>query len=193
MQQQVFYEKMTSMHDAIQAYHPYVDLAIRAITFATKHRRFYTVTEDDIACIDGKISPVFVSIKKAGLLRGCIGTTVTFEHSLADMIAYCASAAALEDPRFLPLEPEELPDIDVSVDLLGSFKKVDDLTMLDPKKYGILVESNGKQGLLLPDLEGIDNAKKQVAIAMEKAGILAGESTTIQRFCVTRYTSKNTD
>lgn len=181
------------MHDSTQSNHPYVVLALRAITFASNHRRFYTVTDDDIARIDGKLSPVFVSIKKAGALRGCIGTTVTFEHSLAAMIAYCASAAALEDPRFLPLKPEELPDIDISVDILSSFEAIEDLTMLDPKEYGILVKSNGKQGLLLPDLEGIDDAKKQVAIAMQKAGINAGESITIQRFFVTRYTSKNHD
>lgn len=58
---------------------------------------------------------------------------------------------------------------------------------LDPKRYGVLVESGGRRGLLLPDLEGVDTVEEQLEIAKRKAGIAPDEQVQILRFEVERH------
>ena len=130
---------------------------------------------------------VFVSIKKFGELRGCIGTTVPTEPTLAEEIMRNAIRAACHDPRFAPVEPMELPDLIYSVDVLGEPQLVADKDQLDPTLFGVIVVSGKRSGLLLPDLEGVDTVDKQLAIACRKAGIRPDEDYSIQRFRVTRY------
>jgi len=55
------------------------------------------------------------------------------------------------------------------------------------KKYGVIVSSGRRRGLLLPDLDGVDTVDEQVAIAMRKAGIREGEPVSLERFEVTRH------
>lgn len=129
----------------------------------------------------------FVSLKKAGQLRGCIGTIEPVHNNLAEEIAANAVSAALRDPRFPPVSGEELEELDLSVDVLGPLEKVRSLDELDVKQYGVVVKSGAKRGLLLPDLEGVDTAKEQVDIARRKAGILPGEQVELYRFRVERY------
>jgi hypothetical protein len=62
------------------------------------------------------------------------------------------------------------------------------MDQLDPKRYGVIVESDWQRGLLLPDLEGVDTVEYQVDIAMRKAGIRPGEPMQLYRFEVKRYT-----
>ena len=128
---------------------------------------------------------VFVSLKKNGKLRGCIGT-IHGTHFLPDEIVCNAIAAATEDPRFLPVEAEELEDIKISVDVLEDEGEVKDLSELDPKVYGVIVEEGYLKGLLLPDIEGVDTAEEQIAIAKNKAGI-RGDNFRLKKFKVTRY------
>ena len=59
--------------------------------------------------------------------------------------------------------------------------------MLDPKKYGVIVTSGYKRGLLLPDLEGVDTVEEQISICRQKAGINKDEPITLQRFEVIRH------
>lgn len=61
------------------------------------------------------------------------------------------------------------------------------LSKLDPQKYGVIVTSGRKRGLLLPSLEGVDTVEEQVNIARQKAGIEAGEPVQLERFEVVRY------
>ncbi|MGC8778369.1 MAG: AmmeMemoRadiSam system protein A [Candidatus Caldatribacteriaceae bacterium] len=130
---------------------------------------------------------VFVSLKKGKLLRGCIGTFLPQRENLAQEIVHNAVSAAVADPRFPPVEQSELPEITVSVDILSSLELVRDKRLLDPRKYGVLVESGWKRGLLLPDLEGVDTVEEQLRIAMRKAGITPHEPVTIYRFKVERF------
>ncbi|NLG84199.1 MAG: AmmeMemoRadiSam system protein A [Firmicutes bacterium] len=130
---------------------------------------------------------VFVSIKKAGELRGCIGTILPTRRNIIEEIRANAVAAAFNDPRFEPVEPEELPELVYSVDILGEPEPVTGLKELDPKRYGVIVSRGVRQGLLLPDLEGIDTPEDQVAIARRKAGIGPDEEVQLARFEVTRY------
>ena len=61
------------------------------------------------------------------------------------------------------------------------------LDMLDVKKYGVIVSSGYKRGLLLPDLDGIDTIDKQISIAMQKGNINNTEEIKLQRFEVIRH------
>lgn len=130
----------------------------------------------------------FVSLKKDGQLRGCIGTVEPTQPTLAEEIARNAIEAGTRDPRFDPVRPEELDDLTYSVDVLNPPEKISGLGELDPRRYGVIVRSGWRSGLLLPDLEGVDTAEEQVAIARRKAGIGPEEPVELERFTVTRYT-----
>ncbi|MBP2645191.1 MAG: hpcB [Firmicutes bacterium] len=130
----------------------------------------------------------FVSLKKGGELRGCIGTIQSTQPTVADEIIHNAVKAATVDPRFNPVRAEELDEITISVDILGEPEPVQSHQELDPKVYGVIVRSGRRSGLLLPDLEGVDTVDQQVSIAKQKAGIGPHESVELYRFRVTRYT-----
>lgn len=129
----------------------------------------------------------FVSIKKGGELRGCIGTIQATQRNVAEEIIHNAIHAATRDPRFEPIDESELPDLVYSVDILKEPHKIDSLDQLNVKKYGVIVSRDYRRGLLLPDLEGVDTPADQVAIALRKAGISQNESYEMQRFEVVRY------
>jgi AmmeMemoRadiSam system protein A len=129
----------------------------------------------------------FVSLKVNGRLRGCIGTIEPVQENLAAEIINNAVSAGTHDPRFRPVRPEELPLLDYSVDVLSEPEEVSGPGELDPKKYGVIVESGRRRGLLLPDLEGVDTVEEQLAIALEKAGIPPWDNYRIFRFTVQRY------
>ena len=129
---------------------------------------------------------VFVSLKKHGQLRGCIGTITGVQENLADEIITNAVSAGVSDPRFPPVEADELEYLDVSVDVLFSPEPAE-ISDLNHIKYGIIVSSGYRRGLLLPNLEGVDTVPAQLSIALQKAGIRAGEKYSIERFEVVRH------
>lgn len=130
---------------------------------------------------------VFVSIKKNGQLRGCIGTVSPQQDNLVKEVMHNAISAGVHDPRFYPVRPEELDELTYSVDVLSEPEPINDINQLDPKKYGVIVRSGHKSGLLLPNLEGIDTVQEQLRIAKEKAGIAPNEEVALERFEVARY------
>jgi len=140
-----------------------------------------------VAELEGPSKGVFVSIKSSGGLRGCIGTTIGTQRTLAEEIIHNAIQAATEDPRFPEIEPWELDYLTISVDVLSKGELVSGIEALNPKTYGVIVESGFRRGLLLPDLEGIDTAEDQIRIALNKAGIKEHESYRIHRFTVERH------
>lgn len=128
-----------------------------------------------------------MSLKKRGLLRGCIGTYEPTEESLAEEIIVNAIRAATEDPRFPPVTAGELPELTVSVDVLSPPEPCAEQD-LDPKRYGVIVAAGWRRGLLLPDLPGVDTVEEQLRIAKLKAGIPPGEPCRLWRFTVERHT-----
>ncbi len=130
---------------------------------------------------------VFVSIKMHGQLRGCIGTFEPKHPNVAEEIIDNAVNSAVRDPRFLPVTAEELPDLTYNVDVLTRPEPVEGEEGLDPRRYGVIVESGNRRGLLLPDLEGVDTLKQQIDICRQKAGILPDEPVKLYRFEVKRY------
>lgn len=130
---------------------------------------------------------VFVTLKKDGMLRGCIGTTEPTKRSIEMEIIQNAVSAGTEDPRFARVKEEELEELTYSVDVLSKSEPVKNIEELDVEKYGIIVSKGVKRGLLLPNLEGVDTVKHQIQIALSKAGIRQGERYDMERFKVTRY------
>jgi MEMO1 family protein len=134
----------------------------------------------------------FVSIKtRAGELRGCIGTIEPTSATLAEEVIVNAISAATRDPRFTPVREAELPGLKYSVDVLSP-PELARLEDLNPGVYGVIVEDKDgvRRGLLLPNLEGVDTAARQVEIASHKAGIPFGSAVIIRRFRADRYREK---
>ncbi len=129
----------------------------------------------------------FVSLKKNGRLRGCIGTFEPSRQNLAEEVVHNAISSCTQDPRFDPVMVDELDSLDISVDVLGEPEPVPDQSHLDPSRYGVIVKSGFRLGLLLPDLEGVDTVEEQVSIARQKAGIGPREPVELCRFEVKRY------
>ena len=165
---------------------PYVELARRCLEDYFTQTKTMIAKEELPEIMVAHRHGVFVSLKKDGQLRGCIGTIFPTTDCVASEIIRNAIAAATEDPRFLPVDYEELKSLDISVDLLLSPTKAV-IEELDPKRYGIIVSKGLKKGVLLPNLEGIYTVQDQVAIACQKAGINPDGEFEIQKFEVIRY------
>ncbi len=133
-------------------------------------------------------SGVFITIENNNQLRGCIGTYLATKENIAKEIIANAIAAATRDYRFAPITTEELPHLSYTVYLLNEPELVKNIKELNPKKYGVLVKSGLKSGLLLPDLEGVNRVEQQLSIACQKAGINPDrEKIVVYRFTVEKF------
>jgi AmmeMemoRadiSam system protein A len=166
--------------------HTLVSLARQAI-------RHYLTTGEHLTPIEEisiewqRPAGIFVSLKRQGELRGCIGTCVATQPNLVQEIIQNAVGAATADPRFPPVTLDDLEDMAISVDVLTPPEKVEGEEQLDPKRYGVIVRAGEFGAVLLPDIPQVTTVEEQVAIARRKAGIRPDESVEIYRFEVTRY------
>lgn len=148
-----------------------VALARRAVESYVRERK--VLDPEPLSGQAPRRAGVFVSLHLPdGSLRGCIGTTQPTQPGIEDEIVRNAISAATRDPRFDPLRPDELEGLDISVDVLGEPEEVSGTEELDPECFGIIVQTaDGRQALLLPDLEGVDTVDQQVRITCRKGGI----------------------
>ncbi len=165
--------------------HPLVKLAKEAVENYVRHGRVVKPKEL-MPEMQGRAG-VFVSLKKRGELRGCIGTFLPTKENIAEEVVANAISSATHDPRFPPVVPDELGELEYSVDVLSEPEPVKDVRGLDPKKYGVIVECGYRRGLLLPDLEGVNTVEEQIRICRAKAGIAPDEPVKLYRFTVKRY------
>lgn len=167
---------------------PWVKLARRSLeTYVKTGQRLTSLPEDLPAEMTTQQAGAFVSLHKNGQLRGCIGTIAPTCENLAWEIVQNAVSACSRDPRFSPVRPDELDELEYSVDVLGAPEPVDSPAALDPKTYGVIVSCGGRRGLLLPDLDGVDSVDAQLSIALQKGGIRENEPYKIERFKVVRH------
>lgn len=165
-----------------------VKLARSAIKLYLEEGKRYRSIEALTIEESGNRHGVFVSLKDAGGLRGCMGSTGGIAPTIEEEIVDMAIKAATRDPRFEAVTLEELERLTISVDILSRSEQVLDVNELDPKIYGVLVKSNHKHGLLLPDLEGIDTVESQIKIVLNKAGINPNEEDySLYKFTVKRF------
>ena len=166
----------------------YVSLARASLECFVKTGRVMKLPADIPDRMTRERAGAFVSIHEHGRLRGCIGTIFPTEDCVANEIIQNAVSAATRDPRFSPVQENELPFLEISVDVLGEPEEIDSPDKLDVKKYGVIVSAGRKKGLLLPDLDGVDSVEQQIGIARQKGGIRSDEPVRLQRFEVIRHT-----
>jgi len=167
--------------------HALVRLAKDAIEEYVRNRHKISLPEDFPAELR-EPGAAFICIKKGKALRGCIGTISPTRPSLGEEVVENAINACSRDPRFDPVEADELKDLEYTVDVLEKAEPVASAQELDPKGYGVIVEKGWRRGLLLPDLEGVNTVEQQLQIARQKAGIGPEEAdVSISRFRVSRY------
>lgn len=177
---------------ASKKHHPFVALARAAIEAYVRERKQIELPRDLAPEMQARAG-AFVSLHLPdGELRGCIGTIEPARDNLAEEIIANAISAATRDPRFPPMVPEELAALDISVDVLSAPVPIDSIRDQDPQKHGLIVQSlknSWKRGLLLPDLDEIDTAEKQLHYTrVYKANITnPTEPVQLYRFEVKRY------
>lgn len=167
----------------------YVRLARASLEAWVSERRHIKPTADLPEELTGRRAACFVSLKIDGQLRGCIGTLEPTKPSLAAEIIDNAISAGTRDPRFSPLRPGELQDLVYDVDVLTTPEPVTDTADLDASRYGVIVSTrDGRRGVLLPDLEGVDSVEDQLRIAAQKGQIdLDFDDYQLMRFEVVRH------
>lgn len=127
-------------------------------------------------------SAVFVTLRKHGELRGCVGSLYPTEPSAAHEFIRYAVASALSDPRFDPVRLDEVAELSLTLQLLDPPEQVSAVADLDPAQYGLIVRSGDRQGLLLPGIAQIATAEEQLEAACAKAGIGAFAPVQMFRF-----------
>jgi len=166
----------------------YVQLAREAVEYYVRTGKTLEVPAGLPAELINTQAGAFVSLHKDGALRGCIGTIVATQDSLAEEIIHNAIAACAHDPRFEPVREDELDALEISVDVLGDAEDIASPDELDPKRYGVIVSKGFRRGLLLPNLEGVDTVEEQLRITKQKAGISpSDDKVELQRFEVVRH------
>lgn len=166
---------------------PYVALARKSLEAYVSEGAEIDVPRELPAEMLNSRAGVFVSLKKHGRLRGCIGTISPVRKNIAGEIINNAISSGTQDPRFDPVTREELGSLVYSVDVLMEPEPIASMSQLDVVRYGVIVRCGRRSGLLLPNLEGVDGPEEQIAIALQKAGIRSDEKYTMERFEVIRH------
>ena len=166
--------------------HPLVKLAIHSV-------EHFIETGKALPCPDPlpdtmkQNAGTFVTIKNQDSLRGCVGTMTPKYKNLAEEIIRNAIRAANEDPRFDPVEKRELPSLTFSVDVVTPSEKINDIEEHNIKQFGLIVRGEGKQGVLLPDLDNIKSANQQLKVCLKKGSFKDNDTYELFRFEVKRF------
>jgi len=137
---------------------------------------------------------IFVSLHKGQELRGCIGN-IYAASPLYRSAAECAIAAAVGDPRFMPLTPAELAAVEFEISVLSPLERVSDIRNIVIGKHGLLISKNNARGLLLPQVAatlGWDR-ERFLQETCKKAGLKPEEwqqDATIQSFSALVFSEK---
>ncbi len=169
----------------------YVKLAKNTVEAFIKTKKIPPLPKDLPPEMLKKRAGAFVSIHaKKGILRGCVGTFTPTKPNLALEIVTNAISSATQDPRFSPISQKELDSLTYSIDVLSPPKPAT-RKQIDPQKYGLIITAeDGRKGLLLPDIPGVDTPEQQITICRQKAGIKPKEKVTFQTFSVERHGEK---
>ena len=167
-----------------------VAVARDAVTAAVRGTRAPATT---IALEFPLASGAFVTLKRGGHLRGCIGT-LECRRPLGEEVARVAVSAAREDPRFEPVRASELDDLHVEVSVLGPPEEIDpsDPSTIDVGRHGLVVEQGHRRGLLLPQVATEWGWDRETFLAQTclKAGLSADawrKDARVYRFSATVF------
>jgi AmmeMemoRadiSam system protein A len=146
-----------------------LEIARRSLHAGVERRESLQNLPDDPAPCES--TGAFVTLRKRGRLRGCIGQVGTGQ-ALIEVVVHCAQAAALDDPRFQPVRPEELADIDIEISALSPLQEIAP-DEIEAGKHGLMVSRGNQRGLLLPQVatEMRWNSRKLLEETCVKAGL----------------------
>ena len=146
-----------------------LEIARQALQAGVERRESLQNLPKDLAPAES--TGAFVTLRKRGRLRGCIGQVGTGQP-LVEVIAHCAKAAALEDPRFQPVRTEELAEIEIEISALSDLQEIAP-DAIEAGKHGLIVSRGSQRGLLLPQVatEMRWNARKLLEETCVKAGL----------------------
>lgn len=173
--------------------HNWAGFAKNVVRIATANTPAPALTPPADADPNRAHSGVFVTLHRAGRLRGCMGT-LDPSPPLIEAVRSAALSAALHDPRFPPVTAEELSDLDVEVSVLSpptAMRSLDDLVL---GKHGIIIQAGPRRGLFLPQVATDHHFDKETFLARccsEKAGLAPDAwrdpATTVQLFTAEKY------
>jgi len=123
-------------------------IARRALNLAVERRE--SLEEFPANKILAQPGGAFVTLRRRERLRGCVGQLPS-NQALIRVVAHCARAAALEDSRFEPVRPAELPELEIELSVLSSLSAIT-LDQIEVGKHGLLVSRWWQRGLLLPQV-----------------------------------------
>jgi hypothetical protein len=138
----------------------------------------------------------FVTIHKKGDLRGCIGHIIG-DQPLYKTVEEMAVAAAQQDPRFYPVQKDELPLLDIEISVLSPFERVRDLKEIEVGKHGLMISKGRYRGLLLPQVATENNWNKEefLEYTCRKAGLSTNAykdpETIIEKFSAIVFGEKD--
>jgi AmmeMemoRadiSam system protein A len=129
---------------------------------------------------------VFVTLKKRGNLRGCIGRMVP-DRPLAELVGAMALQSAFEDPRFNAVTARELPELEVEISVLTPMKQVSGPGDIEVGRDGVLIQKGGRSAVFLPQVapEQGWGRDEMLGHLCQKAGLPANawkEGTTFLTF-----------
>lgn len=157
-------------------------LARRALTARVRHDRPPAVERGgalDLPC------GAFVTIHHRGSLRGCLGR-IEADQPLSEVVGHLAAVVSDSDPRFNPVSPGELDQLDIEISVLTPPREVTSLDDIDVGRHGLIVEQGRFRGLLLPQVateHGWDR-RTFVEQTCHKAGLSADAWTRGARLLV---------
>ena len=125
-----------------------LDVARRAVMHAVERRELLENLPSDRDL--QRPAGAFVTLRRLGQLRGCVGQLAS-KDPLISVVAYCAMAAALEDPRFAPMGADELTGVEIEISVLSSLVEISP-EQIAVGKHGLLVSRDGRRGVLLPQV-----------------------------------------
>ncbi|MBZ5545105.1 MAG: AmmeMemoRadiSam system protein B [Acidobacteriia bacterium] len=125
-------------------------IAKQSVYSAVKERKLYECSSGGLQALD-QDRGAFVTLKEKGQLRGCIGYIAPMKP-LCLTVRDVAAAAALEDPRFRPVELRELPELEYEVSVLSPLRRVTDIKQIKVGEHGLVMRKGDKEGLLLPQV-----------------------------------------
>lgn len=99
----------------------------------------------------GRPCGAFVSLHKLGQLRGCIGA-FTSPRPLVNTVQEMAVSSSQQDPRFPPVQEDEMQDIDIEISVLSPLKEITDVNEIEVGRHGIYITKGFNSGVLLPQV-----------------------------------------
>ncbi len=135
---------------------------------------------------------VFVTLRtRDGQLRGCRGTIVPRSRNVVEETRDAARSSAFHDLRFEPVTEDDLADLSYEVSVLNPPEAAASAADLDPHRYGVIVSTaDGRRGLMLPEVEGLDTVEQQLIATCQKARIDRSEPISLQRFTTEKFTER---